>query len=134
MRDVAPISPTRRRLVKLLATALCLGACRRQPVYLGVTPAARDDEYLHRLLTAFFDDPRAATAVGRHCIARFPVLADGAIERTHALLTATESLRTRFSRQCRADFARGDTVILDGWLCARCEADLCTAYALLTCA
>lgn len=44
---------------------------------------------------------------------------------------APEALRCDLARKRESEFARGDTVILDGWILSRTEARLCALVALL---
>jgi hypothetical protein len=75
----------------------------------------------------------SAIAVGRRYLDRYPddsqpaVLARG-LQRaaTGDPAAARAALRT----QVRQDFARGDTVLLDGWVLARSECRACAALAL----
>jgi hypothetical protein len=112
-------------------------------LYLSVLPAAlagtgtslveRDrDRHLRRLIEPLFTDMASARAVGRSYIAAFPDIAAGAAGRIRDLLLTPRQRQRGFperllSGQRRDDFSSGRTVVIDGWVIARCEADLCAA-------
>jgi hypothetical protein len=81
-------------------------------------------------------DRDAAAAVGRAYLDACPEEADPG--RLEALLTgelregSLDSVRRRLANRRRGDFARGDVVVVRGWVLARSEARLC-ALISLTC-
>lgn len=88
-------------------------------------------ERLKRAVEALFADPDAARQVGAEYLAGFPDVACGALERISLAVSgsARVSLRSWLNRQKQTDFASGRSVIIDGWVLARCEADLCAVLA-----
>ncbi len=84
-------------------------------------------------LALAFKHRQSAIAIGRRYLSRFPddampgVLARGlGPAGTGDPAAARAALRARV----RDDFARGDTVLLDGWVLARSECHACAALAL----
>jgi hypothetical protein len=86
-------------------------------------------------LAGAFRHRDSAVAIGRRYLDRYPddtqpvVLASG-LQRvgTGDPAVARAALRT----QVQQDFARSDTVLLDGWVLARSECRACAALALAT--
>jgi len=128
----APDFALRRASIKAIAGALCLLGFGRNSV--GAAPIGSGDARLRAPIAALFRDEAAACAVGRRCLAGLAVGEYGALERTRVLLapiTGGAQFRERLARQRRREFARGDTAIVNGWVLARSETDLCVALALL---
>ncbi len=128
----APDFALRRASIKAIAGALCLLGFGRNSV--GAAPIGNGDARLRALIAALFRDEAAACAVGRRCLAGLAVGEYGALERTRVLLAPISGgaqFRERLARQRRREFARGDTAIVNGWVLARSETDLCVALALL---
>lgn len=86
-----------------------------------------DNNHLRKLLESYFSGTENPRSVGMDYLAQHPEMAKGAIERTRKCLSPASCL----SRQQHEDFAKGRTVIIGGWVYARCEADLCATFACL---
>ena len=125
---------TRRGFLRFVsATCLCLSGLPSGLAGAGKSLVERDsDRHLRRQIEPLFTDIESARAVGRSYVAAFPDIAEGAAGRIHDLLLASRQGRGGFpagllSVQRRDDFSSGRTVVIDGWVIARCEADLCAA-------
>lgn len=128
----APDFALRRASIKAIAGAICLLGFGRQTI--GAAPIGNGDARLRAQIAGLFRDEAAVCAVGRHCLAGLAVGEHGALERMRVLLapiTGDAQFRERLARQRRREFASGDTTIVNGWVLARSETDLCVALALL---
>ena len=85
-----------------------------------------------RSLVGRLRDPDAARRLGLAYLARHPGERDPGFLHAATLKDAGEGSRAlrRLRARCREDFARGDTVRLDGWVLARTECRLCALVAL----
>ena len=79
------------------------------------------------MIERLFKDTESARAVGMSYLAMYPDIAGDAVDRVHSLI-----IPEHLTRQQRDDFTHGRTVVIDGWVLARCEADLCAALVCLT--
>ena len=76
---------------------------------------------------------RAVARIGRIYLSKVPDEADAGLLR--ALIGATApgqrngDWKAHFDGLKRSDFSKGDTVIIDGWLLARCEARFCALFS-----
>jgi hypothetical protein len=125
---------TRRGFMRSVsATCLYLSVLPAGLAGTGTSLVERDrDRHLRRLIEPLFTDVASARAVGRSYIAAFPDIAAGAAGRIRELLLTPRQRQRDFperllSVQRRDDFSSGRTVVIDGWVIARCEADLCAA-------
>ncbi len=87
---------------------------------------------LKRLVERYFKDTQSACAVGLRYQSLHPDLAADAVQRVRDLLDMPHYEGKCLNRTRTADFASGHTVVIDGWVLARCEADLCAALATLS--
>jgi len=91
---------------------------------------------LKNTLMALFSDKECARSVGRRYLGLHPEKASSAIPRIRRLLEQCnydQSLIFNTLKQQRTmDFAASESVIIEGWIVARCEADLCAAFSILT--
>lgn len=114
----------RRMLVRLLGlTGLALAVGPVPALALArPSPAAR--------LTRLLGDPESAREIGRAYLQTAP--GDGNRERLTTQLAARLDRPTRdtLAASCREDFARGRTVMVNGWVLAETEARLCALAAL----
>ena len=122
------MSPLRlhRRDLLLALGALALGGGLR-PSGAG-TPAD-----LHgRGFSARLRDPEAARALGLAYLSEHPGERDPGFLHAATLKGVGAGARAlrRLRERCREDFARGDTVRIDGWVLARTECRLCALVAL----
>ena len=93
--------------------------------------------YTHPELLSFLGDRRYIHQLGLAYQSRFPEEANVA-SLTRILqdslnqlpVKSTTELQDRLNSLIMADFARGDTVLLDGWVLARTEARQCTLCSL----
>ena len=78
-----------------------------------------------------FRDRDAACAVGERALALHPRQADPAplLEELEGL-DRPEDIRATLSQRRLADFACGDSLVVDGWVMARSEAQLCALVSL----
>ncbi|MCB1883601.1 MAG: hypothetical protein KDG89_06330 [Geminicoccaceae bacterium] len=116
---------------RLLLQAAWSGLLAGLAVPFGSRPAGAE-----ALLTGVFSRPASARAVGKRVLAAYPAFADprnlvdGLVGRHPGLEgllgTGDEAgLGQALGQAVREDFARGDTVLVDGWLLSRTEAALC---------
>jgi hypothetical protein len=107
----------RRRL--LTGTALCLSV---SVLPAGLTSAVAVDGVATPPWQALFAASKAAAAIGREYLRRYPEEASASwlAERLFGEEAAAE--RIRMGRQ--QDFRDGDVVVIDGWFFARTEARL----------
>lgn len=126
-----PQGPLGRRTFLLLAVTAAAAAAWGGPVRAGLraipepTPAAG--------LALAFKHRESAIAIGRRYLSRYPddvrpaaLAQDLRRDGTGDPAAARLALRARV----RDDFARGDTVLLDGWVLAHSECQACAALAL----
>jgi len=112
---------SRRRLLALGAAA--------SPWALAVVAGASGAEAARRL----FRDPAAARAVGRAYLAADPAARSGA-ERIGRVLTRAWAAgpgraRRTLAAELRRSWREDEVVVVDGWVLARAEADLCALAA-----
>lgn len=128
---------TRRELLGGLAGALVwLCGTRANAGLSWPAPIPGNDDGLVGKIRSLVSDVASAQSVGARCLVECPEVAMGAIGRVRDLsdVRVAESparFRDKFVEQRRRDFLRGDTIVLDGWVLARCEADVCAALVLL---
>ncbi len=101
----------------------CRFVPRKHPSFFALLDAVPDDETARRV-------GKAMVASG-HAPSDLRDLATLLSERPHiraALVTDCPATRKRLVQtQCRADFAEGRMVSVEGWLLSQTEADLCAA-------
>jgi hypothetical protein len=90
---------------------------------------------LKQLIESLFTDFSSARTVGLKYLAQHPKSASGAIERVQRYVRPVMSgersdLRECLVKQQQNDFSCGDSIIIDGWVFARSEADLCATLVL----
>lgn len=95
-----------------------------------VPPDRRPRPLLDAMLGIVFADLEAARAVGRAYLAGDPRAAAGAARLADALAAAAaahgpEGARRRVAALRESALRRGDVVLVDGWVLARAEAELC---------
>jgi hypothetical protein len=130
---------TRRDYLKSAAAALLglFGQRAGAGAAISMHLRSAEDRVLKRRLEQLFSDTDSAKAVGSQYLFTFPGSAGGALDRVRALAASSRfhganvSLGERIVSQCREDFASGESVIINGWVIARCEADLCAALVCL---
>ena len=116
----------RRTFLRLASVAAALGPL---PAWAWPAPDAAPPAGLEQI----FRHPDSAIVIGRRYLSRYPD--EGPPEALAAdLLRASgggpAAARTDLRARVRQDFARGDTVLLDGWVLARSECHACAAVAL----
>ena len=130
---------TRRGYLKSVAAALAALFARNAGAHI-VGPAYRcsvEDGSLTQKIEQLFSDTDSARVVGLRYLAESPGSAYGALDRVRELADASyrhgakASFEEQLVRQRRDDFASCKSVIIDGWVMARCEADLCAALVCL---
>ena len=109
-------------------------------VLASALPAAATMATPARTLVGALDHPASALAIGREVVGQQPELtADGLVaELAHAVALPPERLadmdrpllRSRLDAARSAEFRRGDTVRVQGWVLAASEARLCALVAL----
>jgi len=127
----------RVHLRSLVALGICVYGWAAKPVSARIAPGKKAEPVaLERALAKLFAERDGACTVGYSYLALCPESARGAVERARTLLGpnthSTIALAEALTRQRQDDFARSETVILEGWVLARCEADLCAALVLLS--
>ena len=122
-------SPVCRR--RFLALASATSAALALPATALPGPAAQ--RVSGAGLALAFKHQASAIAIGRRYLERFPQ------DPEHEVLAAVRSLggetdpaavRSALHARIKQDFARGDTVMLDGWVLSRSECRACAALAL----
>ena len=113
----------RRRLIKLAALSLAGFAL---PLTRFVQSRVDIREGIDRTFEAIFGDSRLAASIGKAHAAVEP----SAAVRGRRLMAALANqpaakARDQLRRQVERDMAALDVVVVDGWVLARCEADLC---------
>lgn len=127
----------RRALLKTIAAGLLGAAAGAMPLVAGARNGdTSPSDPLSRALLTLLPDHVPARAAGRRYLAGDATGSSGAVERCRALLAPYYGepllLAAALRRRRAFDFAHRDSVVLDGWVLARCEADLCAALTLLT--
>lgn len=122
----------RRAFVKLMLGAVGLAAW---PARAAVTEAAGRRRELQAAAagwTAQFGSLESARQVGRAYLHRYPEEGDLALlcDRVGAGLDAARGAQPDWSAVIRDEFARGETVSLNGWLLSRTEVRLCAITVL----
>ena len=124
----------RRRFLVLLSTLpFCIPRVFAHPA----NDSLNDNNQLIQLIESLFTDLSSARTVGLKYLSQHPNTAYGAIERVRTYAKPVTSgkgndIRKCLSEQQQNDFASGDSIIIDGWVFARSEADLCVTLVLLT--
>ena len=120
----------RRRFLQAGAAFALLGWLDAlAPLRAFAGPRAERAPELARELAALFRSPEPARALGRRILALHPEAGDA--RRLRARLGAAAAagdagaLRERFAELRSRDFARARIVRVDGWVLARCEAEVC---------
>jgi hypothetical protein len=119
---------TRRLIVAGLAAApeIALAA----PTSGGSRTAGQAHQPLARALRTILGDPDAARALGRAYLGREPGAVHGVMELARDLMAAAargpEAVRRRVAMRRECDWRAGNVVVVDGWVLARTEAELCT--------
>jgi hypothetical protein len=117
----------RRAFLTVAAAAAAWGVSLRAA--LRPTPGPVPDAWL----ASIFKHRQSAIAIGRRYLARYPDEASPQ-RLAQALRPAAgdgpAAARRALRARVRADFERGDTVLLDGWVLARSECQACAALAL----
>ncbi len=128
--------PTRRTVLKAFAAIVVQGigwAAVPASAYARVRAPFPVDPLKHTLQT-LFPDGVTASAMAHRYREHYPTMAANALPNVRRLLApyyGEPKLIARAIKQQRStDFAQGDSVIINGWVVARCEADLCTAALL----
>ena len=125
----SPFGQLRRRTFLLLATATAATFGWRPPAWPGAGPKVAPGDGL-----AFaFRHPDSAIAIGRRYLSRYPDAAGARLladEVRRAGGGDPAAARAALGARVREDFARGDTVRLEGWVLARSECRACAAVAL----
>jgi hypothetical protein len=121
-------SPSRRRLLQLLLASAVLPLGLIGVAWTSVPGLRR------AVIGRLTGDLPGARAIGLRYLADNPgerhggALADGLFGETRAAPAGDRemsALRRQLAARSRADFASGDTIIVDGWIVARTEARLC---------
>lgn len=124
----------RRTVLKAIATAVAAVPVSTWTLLPSTAHAHDADASLRDILLRLCPDARHAVTVGRCYIDDDPV-APSSVQRLRQWLEpcGDDAVRVGHAFRARraADFARGDSVVVDGWVLARCEADLCAAIVLL---
>ncbi|KAF0192506.1 MAG: hypothetical protein FD165_669 [Gammaproteobacteria bacterium] len=125
--------PTRRTLLKVFAAIVVQGlswAAVPASAYARVRDLSAVDPLEHTLRT-LFPDKDTASAMARRYREHYPAMAANALPNVRRLLAPYFGEPTLIAgaikQQRSIDFAQGNSVIINGWVVARCEADLCSA-------
>jgi hypothetical protein len=116
----------RRRFCRTALGIMTLGIAASAPALL---PHSRDS--LHDI-AALFRHPESARRIGERLLARDAAPLDQAAS-LRVKLTAADGRAARRSalrQQAAQDYARGNVVLVDGWVLSRTEAQLCALVAL----
>lgn len=131
--DRAPVSLTRRGFLQLVGTLVGVGG-----VALASPPDAADAR-IPRWLRELLADPGAMAGFGRSYLAQHPQEKDPTrlAESVRRALPETrpgepDDWLARANAAVEADYARGDTVMLTGWIISRTEARIYALAALAT--
>jgi len=124
-------------LQSLIAFGIYLCGWAANPVSACAAPGKETDtDKLERNLAKLFADREGPLAVGYAYLAMFPEIADAALECARTLLGPHIRGSTAFAegltRRRQEEFARSETVVIGGWVLARCEANMCAALVLLS--
>ncbi len=129
---------TRRRFLLSTVTGLlgAYGLCRDPAAAIAHHSSQFPSNAIETELKTLFSSIENARAVGRRYLILFPDEANRRFLLENSVLNALRrwpatdraSLRKALCRQRSQEFLNGNTVILDGWVLARCEAHL---YALM---
>jgi hypothetical protein len=129
---------TRRDILRQLA---CGGLTIALPASALARPAGNLSPPLATRLGQFFSHRESAQVIGRRYLALRPEEAN--LNRLTALIFRTPEhcarlenadtgqLRAILLNQQRADFARGRTIMIDGWILSETEVRLCALAAIL---
>ena len=124
-----PFGQLRRRTFLLLATATAAAFGWRPPAWSGAGPQVAPGDGL----PFAFRHRDSVIAIGRRYLSRYPDAAGARIladEVRRAGGGDPAAARAALGARVREDFARGDTVRLEGWVLARSECRACAAVAL----
>ena len=96
-----------------------------------------DNDQLKQLIESLFTDLSSARTVGLKYLSQHPKAASGAIERVRQYVKPVASgekndLRDCLFKQQQNDFSCGDSIVIDGWVFAQSEADICATLVLVT--
>jgi hypothetical protein len=124
---------TRRKfIVSAVTTCLCLCGLHRETNADSSQHRPQNHRHPEQRIKALFSDTENARAVGLGYLATHADMAFDAVNRVENFFASALSEQEWLTRQRREDFTQGRTVTVDGWVLARCEADLCAALVLLT--
>jgi hypothetical protein len=132
----------RRSLLRLFGYGTLIWAVGAKNVWgRQSVPAQSAWRPIARKLSTLFEQPLSARSIGAAYLQGAPAEAEpqrllallgGTPEASADLMRAsTEELRSRFRRQRREDFARGQTVLVRGWMLSATEARLCALTCLV---
>lgn len=125
----------------LLRQLTCGGLLVALPASALARPAGDVLPPLASRLSQFFANRESARAIGRQYLDLMP--SEAGLEHLMALICHSEEncerlahadtaqLRTILLDQQRADFARGRTIVIDGWVLSETEMRLCALAAML---
>jgi hypothetical protein len=123
---------TKRRFIIALITGLL--AARGWGT--KVLAAGIFDESIEAVVGNLFSDVTDAQVIGRRYLTLYPEKANRGVllaelKMTYPLLAGhwTQLKKALYQRR-QQQFLESDTVIIDGWILARCEAQLCALLAL----
>jgi len=138
-REGQGLPMTRREFIlSLTAALLCsFGRFAGASATIAANNRLAEDELLKLRIGKMFTDTEAARQVGLEYMALFPEMAGGALGRIGGFVVSSTrgkstSFRRWLKRQRREDFTNGKSIIINSWVLARCEADLCAALVCLT--
>ncbi len=101
-----------------------------------VLAAGISDASIEAMVGNLFSDVTDAQVIGRCYLSLYPEKANRSVllaelKMTYPLLTGHRiRLKEVLYQRRQQQFLEGDTVIVDGWVLARCEAQLCALLAL----
>ena len=125
---------TRRKFIVSAVTSwLCLCGLHRETNADSSKRGPKNHRHPGQRIAALFSDTESARAVGLGYLATHADIAFGAVNRVENFFASGLRDQEWLTRQRRENFTHGRTVTVDGWVLARCEADLCAALVLLTC-
>lgn len=101
-----------------------------------VLAAGISDASLEAVVGELFSDVADAQVIGRRYLTLYPEKASRSVllaelKMTYPLVAGQQTrLKKTLSQRRQQQFLEGDTVIVDGWVLARCEAQICALLAL----
>jgi hypothetical protein len=127
-----PVVATDRRWFLTACGALAVLSYEGLAHFLVGAPAA--EQAVERVLADMFRSPQKARALGKTYLASSPEGADPDTLRARFAAAGSPvtpaSFRLYFSNLRRQDFASNRIVVIDGWVLARSEAELCALLSL----